>query len=176
MKISELQLLSNPAAGDYVPADTGSGPATGRYTLSTLLTKFFGPMLWPVGSIYTSTSSANPNTTLGFGTWAAFAAGRFVVGVGTSDQSFAGGATGGESNHTLTTAEMPSHGHYNAIGVNGAIIDWNGGSTYGYQAGSGTFGSTSAHSPSAYFANAGGSGAHNNLPPYVAAYMWQRTA
>ena len=39
--------------------------------------------LYPVGSIYTNASSAtNPATLLGFGTWAAFAAGRVMVGNG----------------------------------------------------------------------------------------------
>lgn len=67
--------------------------------------------VYPVGSIYISTVSTNPATLFGAGTWAAFGAGRVLVGVGTSDQAFAAGATGGASNHTLTEAQMPSHTH-----------------------------------------------------------------
>ena len=67
-------------------------------------------LVYPVGSIYISTSSTNPGTLFG-GTWQAFAQGRTLIGVGTSDQAFSAGATGGESTHTLTTNEMPSHTH-----------------------------------------------------------------
>src|SRR3990167_7209436 len=36
---------------------------------------------WPVGSVFLSVVSTNPATLLGFGTWAAFAAGRMLVGL-----------------------------------------------------------------------------------------------
>jgi hypothetical protein len=120
--------------------------------------------VYPVGSIYISTSSTNPGTTFGFGTWAAFAAGRTLIGVGTSDQAFAAGATGGESNHTLSTAEMPSHSHF----IGGAA-NYVTGSPFAEAANSGNSNTFSSQS-------AGGGGAHNNLQPYIVAYMWQRTA
>jgi microcystin-dependent protein len=66
---------------------------------------------YPVGAIYISTKSTSPAALFGFGTWAAFAQGRVMVGVGTSDQAFAAGATGGASNHILTAAQMPGHTH-----------------------------------------------------------------
>lgn len=173
MKISELPLLTSPADGDYVPADRGSGPQTGRYTLNTLLTKYFGPMLYPVGSLYFSTSSTNPATALGFGTWTAYAAGRFVVGVGTSDQTFAAGATGGESNHTLTTNEMPSHSHNPQFSNgNASVVGAGSGTAANIPGGGANFVSKTENATT----NTGGGAAHNNLPPYVAAYIWQRTA
>ncbi len=67
----------------------------------------------PVGSIYMSTSSTNPGTSLGFGTWVAWGQGRVPVGIGsngTTDYTTVE-ATGGEERHTLTVAEMPSHTH-----------------------------------------------------------------
>lgn len=66
--------------------------------------------IYPVGSIYISTSSTNPETLFG-GTWEAYAQGRTIIGNGTSDQTFSAGATGGASTHTLTTSQMPSHTH-----------------------------------------------------------------
>ena len=71
---------------------------------------------YPVGSIYMSTNSANPGTLFG-GTWEAFGQGRVLIGAGEGTdansvkKTFTGGATGGEYEHTLTTAEMPAHNH-----------------------------------------------------------------
>lgn len=71
---------------------------------------------YPVGSIYMSVNSANPSTFFG-GTWEAFGQGRVLIGAGEGTdansvkKTFTGGATGGEYEHKLTTAEMPSHNH-----------------------------------------------------------------
>jgi hypothetical protein len=43
---------------------------------------------YPIGSLYLSTNSTNPATTLGFGTWAAFGAGRVPVGFNGADADF----------------------------------------------------------------------------------------
>ena len=127
---------------------------------------FLLPYVYPVGSIYTNaTDSTNPATLFGFGTWTAFAAGRVPVGVGTSDQAFSAGATGGASTHTLSGSEMPSHNHTYSWGTGGAAA---GGSfTVMIPAGFNNTNNTSS---------VGGGGAHNNLQPYVVVYMWRRTA
>jgi hypothetical protein len=70
--------------------------------------------LYPIGSIYSSTSATNPQATFGFGTWIAYAAGRVLVGAG---GTFSG--TGGSAdavvishNHTGTTGvDSPDHTH-----------------------------------------------------------------
>lgn len=59
---------------------------------------------FPVGFIYLAATSTSPGTTFG-GTWVALTSGRFLRPAGT----FSG--TGGESSHTLTVGEMPSHYH-----------------------------------------------------------------
>lgn len=69
--------------------------------------------IYPVGSIYISTNLATANEViqkLG-GNWESYASGKTLVEVGTSDQTFNVRQTGGESNHTLTVAEMASHSH-----------------------------------------------------------------
>ena len=120
--------------------------------------------VYPVGSIYINASvSTNPATLLGFGTWVAFGAGKVVVGLDSTDTDFdTVGETGGAKTHTLTTSEIPSHTHaLNASdnpGGSGAI-EVAGGSP------------TSTQSTQA----TGGGSAHNNLQPYIVAYMWKRT-
>lgn len=150
--------------------------------------------VYPVGSIYMSMSSTNPHDLFG-GTWAPIY-GRMLLGGGgpcegnthnnfgttTANQlQFSVGEMGGELQHTLTTAEMPSHVHI-------AAYDWaSGGSTSttagepwaivmtsGQGDGTGTWpfgGDYNTH-----FGWTGGSGPHNNMPPYLGVYMWKRTA
>lgn len=64
--------------------------------------------LYPVGSIYINAANAtNPATLLGFGTWAAFGAGRVPVGINAADASFDTlGETGGSKD-----AIAVSHSH-----------------------------------------------------------------
>jgi hypothetical protein len=72
--------------------------------------------IYPVGSIYTSTVSTNPNTLFGFGTWVAFGAGRVLLGDG---GGYSAGATGGSADaitvsHTHT-ATVTDAGHSHTI-------------------------------------------------------------
>lgn len=59
--------------------------------------------LYPVGSLYVSTLSTNPGTLIGRGTWAAFGAGRVMVGHNASDTDFdAGEETGGAKTKAIS--------------------------------------------------------------------------
>ena len=147
--------------------------------LTTLLTGIM-EAIYPVGCIFTSTLSSNPVGDLGFGTWIAFGAGRVLVGAGTSDATYTAGATGGESNHTLNATEMPVHthiqnAHQHISGEDGKwFAPWvSGSSEYNLRTnGAANLGVAAT----ATNQNAGGGGAHNNMPPYVVVYMWKRTA
>lgn len=67
--------------------------------------------VYPVGSIYISVVNTNPSSLFG-GTWVAFASGRTLVGVDTSQRDFSTvQKTGGSSTVTLTSSQMPSHTH-----------------------------------------------------------------
>lgn len=125
--------------------------------------------VYPVGCVHIETTGVNPATTFGFGTWAAFAAGRVLVGVGTSDEAFTAGATGGESTHLLTSAESGLVDHSHVItGTNvGSPVAGN------PAVGDGTP-QSNMNTDNSGAANA--SSAHNNLQPYVVVYMWHRTA
>lgn len=126
------------------------------------------PYIYPVGCIYFSTNSTNPATSLGFGTWTAFGAGRVPVGFDSGQTEFdVDEETGGAKTHTLTTAEMPAHTH----GPDNTAYLWNA-SGAAIQFAAGAFGVAT----SAQTASAGGGGAHNNLQPYIVVRMWKRTA
>ena len=117
-------------------------------------------LFYPVGSIYETTSSTfNPNTIWG-GTWERIKD-KFLLSAG---DIYAGGTTGGESSHTLTVDEIPSHYHgvYRTSSGSSAIYTFDT---------SGTSGNASAY---AYTSNVGGGETHNNMPPYVAVYVWKR--
>lgn len=88
---------------------------------------------------------------------------RFVVGVGSKSL----GATGGEENHTLTMNEIPSHQHVVPYGERTVKASFPWGSY-----GSGLQGSNSTDYDNLwpYTSYAGGGGAHNNMPPYMALY------
>lgn len=145
---------------------------TGNLPLTTLLAT-----IYPVGSIYISTSATNPGTTFGFGTWAAYAAGRTLIGVGTSDAVYAAAASGGESTHVLSSNEMPSHTHIqDTHSHNVPARDADDAGTTAAVRGTDASVNFATSSTVATNQNTGGGAAHNNLPPYITAYMWQRTA
>ena len=118
---------------------------------------------YPVGAIYLSVTNVNPATLFG-GTWEAIG-GRFLLG---ANSTYAAGSTGGEAAHQLTTAEMPRHNH---------TLD-----NYNVSAGNTTaYMNVQAQAKVGYNGNVqtlytGGDGSHNNMPPYLAVYMWKRTA
>lgn len=117
---------------------------------------------YPVGAIYLSVTDANPAALFG-GTWERIG-GRFLLG---ADKTYAAGSTGGEAAHTLPVDEMPKHDHdaYNPNAIGKAT----------------PFMTVKAQDKMGFDRNvqtmyAGGGKANNNMPPYLAVYMWKRTA
>lgn len=104
----------------------------------------------------------------GYGTWAAFGAGQFLLGVGGSYQA---GNTGGEASHTLTRAELPNE----KINVEVVFGGSSGASYYAVQ-NTGMVGSPPNSADSAFTKPLGSGQAHNNMPPYIVVYRWQRIA
>ena len=111
---------------------------------------------WPVGSIYMSMVSTNPATLFG-GTWERIAYG------------YPAGSTGGEATHKLTASEMPSHIH-SVDRPPYTYAEWtDGGEVYAQQSSTARWAKGSTDS-------VGGNQPHNNMPPYIAVYIWRRTA
>lgn len=198
-----VELLTGVTAGTALSAanmnklEQGvvTAQATAESAFAAALTiQAIASAIYPVGSIVAFTVPTNPATLLGIGTWEAFGAGRVLVGNGTSDAAYTAGATGGESNHLLTSAEMPQHTH-----VQNAHTHIQNAHTHAIELAelrhlaygsdewlgvipltpSGTTtGSTVAGNQNATATNqnTGGNGAHNNMPPYVVVYRWVRIA
>ena len=143
-------------------------------------------LLYPVGSIYTNaTSSTNPATLLGFGTWTAFGAGRVMVGFDSGNALFdTAEETGGSADaitvshtHTATTTSTDS-GHTH--GISPAAWTQGGGAvsgsafSFGGQV-SATQSSTASITSTTTVASAGSSGTNANYQPYITVYAWKRT-
>lgn len=173
-----IKLTKNVNYGDTLP----SSPVEGQLFFQTA-TNLVLDMVYPVGSIYMSVNATSPSTLFG-GTWEQIQD-RFLLAAG---NSYSAGATGGEATHKLSVAEMPSHeGHmYSNFDDNSGwaarngdknsyYLDKNTATGYlkyedrPYKIVSGTEIVMQGY-------NRGGSQSHNNMPPYLAVYMWKRTA
>lgn len=92
--------------------------------------------------------------------------GRFLLG---ASSSYPVNAIGGETKHTLSVEEMPNHTHelYGALTGETKLIT-NTGNDFAQ--------TTTDFSVDTYIKNTGGGQPHNNMPPYKAVYIWERTA
>jgi hypothetical protein len=138
---------------------------------------------YPVGSIYiNATSSTNPATLLGFGTWVAFGAGRVPVGLDAGNAAFdTAEETGGSADaivvshtHTATVTD-PGHTHevdyfYSFTGGGtGVNFLTNTPRAGGFNLRNASTGVTVANSTT------GSSATNANLQPYIVVRMWKRT-
>ncbi len=168
--VASPAFTGNPTAPTAAFDDNDTSIATTAFVQAALA------KLYPVGSVYTSTVSTNPNSLFGFGTWTAFGAGRVLIGNG---GGFSAGATGGSADavvvsHTHTATSTDS-GHVHS----GALQTFSAGG----QNASGAPNFINNINTGTGFANitttvnaTGVSGTNANLQPYIVVYMWQRTA
>ena len=147
---------------------------------------------YPIGSIYTSTITTNPETLLGFGTWEQIKD-RFLLASGSS---YSSGATGGEASHKLTVNEMPGHDHTQygvtsgpansspirfSIQNDGNVVIYNNENTALWStktsgvATTKTFRQTDINKDGTT-SSTGGNSSHNNMPPYLVVNIWRRVA
>lgn len=153
--------------------------------------------VYPVGSIYMSVISTNPSTLFG-GTWERLE-GRFLIGagknmttntnaafgsLGVGEPDFINGERGGQYYHKLGIDEIPGHHHdtnnwvlvvnKNAVNID---TDLGGQPIVGVRSTNivPNLRATKNDDGNAT-GNTGGGQAHSNMPPYLAVYMWKRTA
>ena len=161
------QINGHTLTGNKTTADLeiSYNDLTNKPTIPTL--QSFLNVLYPVGTIYTSVSNANPGLTMG-GTWVMFGAGKTLIGVDTGDTDFNEvEKTGGEKTHTLTIEEMPSHNH------NKLKLRWSTSAGANAVYGSNGTGSGSDRDEESY---QGGGQPHNIVQPYICVYFWKRVS
>ena len=128
----------------------------------------------PVGKLWASNDPTSPASIVG-GTWEQIKD-RFILAAG---DTYAAGSTGGEAEHTLTINEMPAHRHIEKMQASN-----NGIATIVIRKSKGDTSGMSGYAQNDWLENslrlstdsAGRDVAHNNMPPYIAMYVWKRIA
>ena len=136
--------------------------------------------MFPVGSIISTTNSANPSTYIG-GTWEQLPGGYSLISAGdysekhtvngtenTYSQTYEAGKTYGEMLHQLTVEELASHTHYGLWGWGSAEISDPPDAANQLNLGNRTW--------SQPMTSTGGDKPHNNLSPSYGCYQFIRTA
>lgn len=174
-QLSNVVLTGTTSAPTQVFGDNTTSIATTAFTQAAL------QALYPVGAIYSSTVSTNPGAVFGFGTWAAFASGRVLIGDG---GGYTAGSTGGSADativshsHTANSAVTdPGHTHnYTRIQTGGQTTIGTGG-VVGNLTTDTTASAQTGITVATTVNSTGSSGTGANLQPYVVVYMWNRTA
>ena len=167
LEINNLEISTLSSKNNSFSLDTNGNLVVNTITTnsssgsSTDLSEIYNHV-YPVGCVYISTIATSPAVLFG-GTWEQLKD-RFLLGVG---DIYNNNTIGGESTHTLTINEIPSHSHKqryitNDFGQEGTSGNW-------------TFArATGTNSVNTF--DAGGGQAHNNMPPYLTVYIWKRTA
>lgn len=148
-----------------VPGATGGG--FGMYGVSGRW-DFSAPIFSPegacpgIGDILYTLNPTHPAIRYPGTTWAAHE-GVFLLG---ADEVHEAEDTGGEETHTLTVSEIPNHQHVVDLFASGGPSNPN----------------LSTGVVNGYYVNSQGTSAigggqpHNNMPPFLVVYIWERTA
>ena len=196
---TDIVTATNYMAGATFPSPTLTGTpiaptaSVGTNTTQIATTAFVNSAIvaaYPVGSIYMSTVATNPNTLFGFGTWVAYGQGRMLI---SADGTYTAGTTGGSATTTLSTANLPSHTHSatttstdsghthgSAIGSgfisNGGSESLAGGPNLPFGRPSATASGNANITSTTTIGSTGSGAAVTTISPYIAVYMWNRTA
>lgn len=160
--VTSWELKRDTTDADYLVISGSNSQTHGRVYAPVSQLASVIDSIYPVGSIYMTLDALDPNTQWAGTTWVRLED-RFLLGAGST---YAVNSQGGEATHTLTVQEMPSHTH----SVRGKSIAAGSGSGTAFRLEpdkTGWVGATTSN---------GSNQPHNNMPPYLAVYMWQRTA
>jgi hypothetical protein len=191
---TDVAPVVSPALTGTPTSPTASFGTSSTQIATTAFVQAALQAVYPVGSIYISTSATNPGTTFGFGTWAAFGAGKVLVGQDAGDASFdtleetggskdaivvshthttvaAGAATGAINTATFDFGNIQSAS--GVFSVSGSYPSRSQGA-----AGTGSYGTANLSIPDHTHdvASTGSAGTNANLQPYIVVKMWKRTA
>ena len=145
---------------------------------------------YPIGAVYISTQPTDPASILG-GRWKALNEGRVLIG---ANDAYPAGSKGGEARVVLSVDQMPSHSHSGSTSTSGQHLHNIYGTvnetdrrayvpsyidtehklltTTGMNLGTTAYGGSHYHYLDV--SQTGGNKPHNNLPPYLSVYMWER--
>lgn len=136
--------------------------------------------MFPVGSIISTTNSANPSTYIG-GTWEQLPGGYSLISAGdysekhtvngtenTYSQTYEAGKTYGEMLHQLTVEELASHSHQQYVTANPNT------GTYTTRLDFNDDAQNLAIFPQVMTGDTGGNLPHNNMPPVYGTYLFKR--
>ena len=192
-----VQAVNNFASPTFTGTPVAPTAAAGTNTTQIATTAFVTSGLqsaYPVGSIYMSTVATSPATLFGFGTWVTYGSGRMLI---SQDGTYTAGSTGGSATTTLATTNLPSHshsatstsntsdpGHSHNSGAgsgflsNGGSEQLAGGNNLNFARPTTTASAVTGLSVSTTttIGNTGSGTAFNTISPYIAVYMWNRTA
>jgi len=120
--------------------------------------------VFPIGAYFITSSETNPAVMFG-GKWE-LVKNRFIVGAG---DKYKVNSLGGEEKHQITSDEMPSHSHRTV----------NRGGLYSFGGEPTSTGPAEGRGYRTYLFEeetswVGGNKPHNNMPPYISAYLWRR--
>jgi hypothetical protein len=175
--ISSKADLASPTFTGTPAAPTATAGSNTTQLATTAFVTAALQALYPTGSIYiNATSSSNPATLLGFGTWTAFGAGRVMVGLDASDALFdTAEETGGSKD-----AVVVSHTH--TATVTSDAQKWEGTNAVDGQFDTGDTSEARRRvgfqdaTTTVVNASSGVSGTNANVQPFIVVRMWKRTA
>lgn len=172
-------LLSNIDLSSYYTKTETNTLLNAKLNITDLIS-----FVYPVGSIYMSVNNVSPATFMG-GTWTQIKD-RFLLACGST---YKAGATGGEEKHKLTKSEIPNytigtipeavpfnHNNWNNGGITSGDLGKASSSKKGVANNNDVLTIVSDTQWGYKISTDGGGQPHNNMPPYLAVYMWKRTA
>lgn len=161
---NNYNVLDNVTSGrTFLDATTMATKQNNTWKIATC----WADIVYPIGSIYMNINPTNPKLLFG-GEWVRFGKGRVPVSVDEDDTDFnEAGKIGGskylqEHNHTgiySLNNGVERKGGYGTSSEHSGIISEMGGTAW-----------------TSYYTGTTGTGNSGNLQPYIAVYMWQRTA
>ena len=182
-------LVPAPAKGtqtDYYLSADGTWKKVQQRTIKEVI-----DIVHPVGSIWETTTTDDPNVLWSGTTWVKMDAGRVLVSAGTYTENgttytYNLGDKGGEAKHQITTEELTKHRHIASCSTDGlhthtftALTPGNNQHEGGSWNGSFKTAKTSEdgeHSHTITVGEAGNSQPHENRMPYIVVNRWKRTA
>lgn len=189
-RLSEYSEDTNPTLDDvFAQVDMSGTSKTTHVVKISTVARLIGDQLHPVGSLFFHTTSDDPNTVLGFGTWVRYGKGSVIASVADTGTFSTPNSVVGSETHTMTIGEMPAHshsvydpGHSHSFARDLVVTSGSGtqrtylGGGVGQQLAWSQIGSTNGSGTGIGIYNTGGGAGFSVVQPTIPVYVWKRTA